>query len=318
VTTAAKKRPPRRSAAQRRLPSELTGKERGVDFYVAGEGWKYRDKTGRVHQRYSPEGEYARAQDRGEAGESFSATRVLRRAGAGTRSAGRSYARAGSFLARSAEVEPISWGRLLLWAGASIIGLALLDAMLSGRGPAGVDKLSGLASSGIGKLLDPHDPLIGHGAPAPPTQLAEAAVTSAGVGIPGSGSAVAQLDPFKTPAAKAATSVFGSPLATLPRTATQGGRTIELDSRVVDQATAIVNHFGVRVSSGYRDPAHNAEVGGAKNSDHLSGDAADFVGTPAQITRLYAWAVKQGFPYVEPLSQAKDHVHISFLRGGKA
>ena len=79
-------------------------------------------------------------------------------------------------------------------------------------------------------------------------------------------------------------------------------------------ACYIARKFGVKVSSGYRSPAHNAEVGGAPNSDHLSGNAVDFVGSSSALQALYAWALKQGFPYVEPLSQSKNHVHISFIR----
>jgi Uncharacterized protein conserved in bacteria len=33
----------------------------------------------------------------------------------------------------------------------------------------------------------------------------------------------------------------------------------------------------IRINSGYRSPAHNAKIGGAKNSLHLKGMAADIV-----------------------------------------
>ncbi len=32
----------------------------------------------------------------------------------------------------------------------------------------------------------------------------------------------------------------------------------------------------IRINSGYRDPAYNARIGGARNSRHTFGDAADF------------------------------------------
>lgn len=93
---------------------------------------------------------------------------------------------------------------------------------------------------------------------------------------------------------------------------------IEVNQQILPQTLSIAKTFGVKVNSGYRSPAHNAAVGGAKDSDHLTGDAVDFTGTPAQMETLHAWAVQQGFPYVEPMDQAKNHVHISFLRKGGA
>lgn len=88
---------------------------------------------------------------------------------------------------------------------------------------------------------------------------------------------------------------------------------IMLDPAVFPSAADIARQFGVRINSGYRDPAHNKSIGGASNSDHLRGDAVDFIGAPQQLAALYKYA--QGrYPYVEPMAQAKDHVHISFRR----
>ena len=54
------------------------------------------------------------------------------------------------------------------------------------------------------------------------------------------------------------------------------------DTVMVDEALTVVlqcirEHFGkpVTIASGYRTPAHNAAVGGAKSSQHLLGRAAD-------------------------------------------
>lgn len=92
------------------------------------------------------------------------------------------------------------------------------------------------------------------------------------------------------------------------------GTNYEANSAILPQVEAISKQFGVRVNSAYRSPQHNAAVGGAKNSDHLSGNAIDFIGNPQQMRSLYQWA--QGrFPYVEPWDQAGgNHVHISFIR----
>ena len=44
----------------------------------------------------------------------------------------------------------------------------------------------------------------------------------------------------------------------------------------------------IRVVSGYRCPTHNANVGGAKNSRHLYGDAADIPAGHATLSEAYA------------------------------
>ena len=53
-------------------------------------------------------------------------------------------------------------------------------------------------------------------------------------------------------------------------------------------------HFGVPVAinSGYRCPTHNANVGGAKASQHLLGKAADVVVKGVSPDEVYAWAHK--------------------------
>lgn len=104
----------------------------------------------------------------------------------------------------------------------------------------------------------------------------------------------------------------GGTLAPVPdMIATRSG--LQVDSAILPAVSRITQSFGVKVNSGYRSAEHNAAVGGAENSDHLRGDAVDFVGPPEAMQALYEWA--QGkFPYVEPMSQAHDHVHISFLR----
>lgn len=95
--------------------------------------------------------------------------------------------------------------------------------------------------------------------------------------------------------------------------ATKSG--IQLNAPVASTAEALAKQFGVKINSGYRSPAHNAAVGGAENSDHLSGNAVDFTGSAAAMRALYAYAQKQGYAYIEPWSQTGgSHVHISFIR----
>lgn len=118
----------------------------------------------------------------------------------------------------------------------------------------------------------------------------------------------------------AAAKPAGGAPAQRPAAAAEGkpGHLVTIDGVTVDSAVApmlqqVVSRFGVKPTSGYRDPGHNSQVGGASNSDHLRGDAVDFGGDPQALAALYKYA--QGrYPYVEPMAQAKDHVHISFRR----
>jgi Peptidase M15 len=70
--------------------------------------------------------------------------------------------------------------------------------------------------------------------------------------------------------------------------------------------------FPMHIDSGYRSPKVNKAVGGAVNSAHLMGYAADFTcaqfGTPLEIVRLIA---KCGFQF-DQIIQEGTWVHISF------
>ena len=56
-----------------------------------------------------------------------------------------------------------------------------------------------------------------------------------------------------------------------------GSDTVMVDDALMLLLQCIREHFGkaVTITSGYRTAAHNAAVGGAKNSQHLLGRAAD-------------------------------------------
>lgn len=67
----------------------------------------------------------------------------------------------------------------------------------------------------------------------------------------------------------------------------------------------------VKITSGYRDPQHNAQVGGAPNSAHLTGNAFDFVPNGMSTTDAANRLAKSGIPF-DQIEDGGDHVHISF------
>jgi len=68
----------------------------------------------------------------------------------------------------------------------------------------------------------------------------------------------------------------------------------QYDSGVINNVQYIHQNFGLTLTSGYRTATHNSSVGGSPNSYHLSGRAADFVGTQAQMQAAQQWAKQNG------------------------
>ncbi len=70
----------------------------------------------------------------------------------------------------------------------------------------------------------------------------------------------------------------------------------------------------IRVNSGYRCAALNARVGGAKNSQHTKGQAADIdAGGPAKNKKLFEMILKSGLAF-DQLIDEKDYrwLHVSY------
>lgn len=69
---------------------------------------------------------------------------------------------------------------------------------------------------------------------------------------------------------------------------------------------------GLRFTSGLRDPAHNASVGGVKNSKHLTGQASDFAGSKEEMARAAEWAKARGAKVLVHDSGSGLHLHIEW------
>ena len=69
----------------------------------------------------------------------------------------------------------------------------------------------------------------------------------------------------------------------------------------------------INISSGYRCPALNAAVGGAKNSQHLTGEACDFT-SPAygSVESVFNLIRASTIPFDQVILEYGRWVHISF------
>jgi len=83
-----------------------------------------------------------------------------------------------------------------------------------------------------------------------------------------------------------------------------------MDKRLITFLDSLRNWLGrpVVITSGYRTEAHNKAVGGARNSAHLRGKAADIACTDTTLRfAIVKYALSSGLVRIE-LSQ--KHVHI--------
>jgi len=80
-------------------------------------------------------------------------------------------------------------------------------------------------------------------------------------------------------------------------------------------ADVIAKRFGLSVSSSYRTPEHNAEVGGVPNSYHTKGLAFDFTGSTSAMNSAKSWALRHPEMFKEVLVHDAGsglHLHLAF------
>ena len=72
----------------------------------------------------------------------------------------------------------------------------------------------------------------------------------------------------------------------------------------------------VRVSSGYRCPALNAAIGGARDSQHLTGHAADIAVNGRTLNEVYTW-IFDNAPFDQVIREFPPGgwVHVSYAPG---
>lgn len=72
----------------------------------------------------------------------------------------------------------------------------------------------------------------------------------------------------------------------------------------------------IRVTSGYRCPSLNALIGGAKNSQHMMGEAADVVPLDVTLAALFKW-LYQYAPFDQLIWEFGEWVHVSYRDIGR-
>ena len=75
----------------------------------------------------------------------------------------------------------------------------------------------------------------------------------------------------------------------------------------------------IRVNSGYRTPAHNKQIGGATNSQHCRGEAADIFPLEKDINDVFALIIRE-FKYdqviLEKNNAGAKWIHVSYNISG--
>lgn len=108
-----------------------------------------------------------------------------------------------------------------------------------------------------------------------------------------------------------------------PANMKQLGSNTYVDSHTLAVTAALDNMFGLTMSSGYRTPQHNAEIGGVPGSLHTHGSpsnpgATDSVGPMAKMNAYVAYARQHVAGLQEALvdNAAGWNAHLGFFKGG--
>jgi len=72
----------------------------------------------------------------------------------------------------------------------------------------------------------------------------------------------------------------------------------------------------VTITSGYRSPKVNKLVGGAKNSQHVLGEAADFIVPGVPVAEVVKQIREFGIKFDQLIDEFGSWVHISFRASG--
>lgn len=104
-------------------------------------------------------------------------------------------------------------------------------------------------------------------------------------------------------------------------TPAQADALVALVENILDPARALLGK-AVTVTSGYRCPRLNTAVGGASNSQHTKGEAADLqCATPSDTARLFNILRNQGgfdqLIWEKGDDKAPSWVHVSYASNGK-
>ena len=92
-----------------------------------------------------------------------------------------------------------------------------------------------------------------------------------------------------------------------------GFDTVDAETLLVLQR--IRDEFGmIKINSACRCEAHNAKIGGSKNSQHLLGRAVDFAPYGADVSAVREWTIET-FPAVS-VGKYNSFVHIDTRSGG--
>jgi zinc D-Ala-D-Ala carboxypeptidase len=107
------------------------------------------------------------------------------------------------------------------------------------------------------------------------------------------------------------------------QTAARMGRLIEPDKKQENYIRLLVTNVlqplrdllgsPVVITSGYRPPWLNAMIGGSENSQHMKGQAADFVAPGVSIGSLIVAA--QELPFDQLINEFDQWVHVSYIPG---